>query len=64
LPREHTGGESNQESFPKTAYRGKPIPDGAAAAGGSEMPLAAARCPFSVQLTVKLMHKVHRLTDN
>src|SRR5260370_26868134 len=60
----HTGGESNQESFPPAGLVGRPISGSTTVARGGPTPLRTQLCPFSAQPAAELMQKIHSLTDN
>src|SRR5258707_10146539 len=62
--RKHTGGESNQESFPPDGLVGRAISGSTIVARTAPMPLRAQLCPFSAQPAAELMQKIHSLTDN
>jgi hypothetical protein len=68
IRQQNTGGESNPAHFSVIRISGSApgyhSEHGFALPCIGEMPVKTASCPLSVQRGGKLMHKIHRLTDN
>jgi hypothetical protein len=67
ISRHHTAGESDPAHFFVNRFCGGASVDDFVNIGRQhilEMTVKAAHCPLSAQPSEKLMHKIHRLTDN